>query len=94
MPTYDYRCAACGHTIEIFHSILDEGPEACERCLGPVQRVLHPTGVIFRGSGFYVTDSRSKPTTTEGPGGGGNGGGASVDGGGAAASSTGGPAKD
>ena len=59
VPTYDYRCRDCGHTIEIIHSILDDGPEACERCRGPLVRVLHPTGVIFRGSGFYVTDSRS-----------------------------------
>ena len=59
MPTYDYRCRDCGHTIEIIHSILEDGPEVCERCRGPMQRVLHATGVIFRGSGFYVTDSRS-----------------------------------
>lgn len=58
MPTYDYRCRDCGHTLEIMHSILDDGPETCERCRGPLQRVLHPTGIIFRGSGFYVTDSR------------------------------------
>ncbi|MGH2488769.1 MAG: FmdB family zinc ribbon protein [Candidatus Limnocylindria bacterium] len=59
MPTYDYRCRDCGHTIEIIHSILEDGPELCERCRGPMQRVLHPAGVIFRGGGFYVTDSRS-----------------------------------
>jgi putative FmdB family regulatory protein len=58
VPTYDYRCRDCGHTIEIFHSILDDGPDACERCRGPLVRVLHPAGVIFKGSGFYVTDSR------------------------------------
>lgn len=63
MPTYDYRCRECGHTIEIIHSILEDGPEVCERCRGPMQRVLHPTGVIFRGSGFYVTDSRSAHET-------------------------------
>lgn len=59
MPTYDYRCQACGHTVELVHSILEDGPTACEQCGGPVQRVVHATGVIFRGSGFYVTDSRS-----------------------------------
>ncbi|MGH2463575.1 MAG: FmdB family zinc ribbon protein [Candidatus Limnocylindria bacterium] len=62
MPTYDYRCRDCGHTIEIIHSILEDGPEVCERCRGPMERVLHPAGVIFRGSGFYVTDSRSSKT--------------------------------
>lgn len=67
MPTYDYRCRACGHTIEIMHSILEDGPDACERCRGPVERVLHPAGVIFKGSGFYTTDSRpsAKAGTSE-----------------------------
>lgn len=82
MPTYDYRCRDCGHTIEIVHSILEDGPEACERCRGPVERVLHPTGVIFRGSGFYVTDSRS------GSGSGGGSGGGSSDGDGGPGGST------
>jgi putative FmdB family regulatory protein len=72
VPTYDYRCRDCGHTIEIIHSILEDGPELCERCRGPMQRVLHPTGVIFRGSGFYITDSRSsKAKATAESGGGG-----------------------
>ena len=73
MPTYDYRCRDCGHTIEIIHSILEDGPEVCERCRGPMQRVLHPAGVIFRGSGFYVTDSRSAKTKATGESGGGEG---------------------
>ena len=59
VPTYDYRCRDCGHEIEIIHSILEDGPDACDRCRGPLVRVLHPAGVIFRGSGFYVTDSRA-----------------------------------
>lgn len=73
MPTYDYRCRDCGHTIEIIHSILEDGPELCERCRGPMQRVLHPTGVIFRGSGFYVTDSRSSKAKATGESAGGSG---------------------
>jgi putative FmdB family regulatory protein len=59
VPTYDYRCLECGHTVELVHSILEDGPAACEQCGGSVQRVVQRTGVIFRGSGFYVTDSRS-----------------------------------
>lgn len=73
VPTYDYRCRECGHTIEIMHSILEDGPDACERCRGPVDRVLHPAGVIFRGSGFYVTDSRRSSAPTEGTGDGSSG---------------------
>jgi putative FmdB family regulatory protein len=66
VPTYDYRCRDCGHTIEIVHSILEDGPETCERCRGPLMRVLHPAGVIFKGSGFYVTDSRKAPASSDG----------------------------
>ena len=63
MPTYDYRCRACGHTIETVHSILDDGPTTCERCGGELHRVVHPAGVIFKGSGFYATDSRKAPVS-------------------------------
>lgn len=59
MPTYDYQCRSCGHTIEVIHSMLEEGPTTCEVCGGELRRILHPAGIIFRGSGFYKTDSRS-----------------------------------
>jgi putative FmdB family regulatory protein len=90
VPTYDYRCRDCGHTIEIVHSILEDGPEACERCRGPVERVLHPTGVIFRGSGFYVTDSRAGTGSRSESSDGGSGSGGS----GSSAGTTGSGAKD
>lgn len=60
MPTYDYQCRSCGHTAEVIHSMLEDGPTTCERCGGALRRILYPTGIIFRGSGFYKTDSRSK----------------------------------
>lgn len=59
MPTYDYRCRDCGHTIEVIHPMSEEGPSACEVCGGPVRRVLFPAGIIFKGSGFYRNDSRA-----------------------------------
>ncbi|HEX6473791.1 MAG TPA: FmdB family zinc ribbon protein [Candidatus Limnocylindria bacterium] len=59
MPTYDYQCRQCGHTIEVIHSMRESGPERCERCGGELRRVLFPAGIIFKGSGFYKTDSRS-----------------------------------
>jgi hypothetical protein len=43
--------------------MLEEGPSVCERCGGQLRRVLYPTGIIFKGSGFYRTDSRSDGTT-------------------------------
>ena len=44
---------------EVIHSMLEEGPTVCERCGGELRRVLYPTGIIFKGSGFYRTDSRT-----------------------------------
>lgn len=58
MPTYDYQCRACGTVTEVIHSMLDDGPSTCEKCGGDLRRVLYPTGIIFKGSGFYRNDSR------------------------------------
>jgi putative FmdB family regulatory protein len=59
VPTYDYQCRSCGSVTEVIHSMLEAGPAVCERCGGELRRVLFPTGIIFKGSGFYRTDSRS-----------------------------------
>lgn len=72
VPTYDYQCRSCGSVTEVIHSMLEDGPSVCERCGGELRRVLYPTGIIFKGSGFYRTDSRKSgsasdtPTTTGG----------------------------
>jgi len=56
MPIYEYRCPE-GHLFELFHSMSDPPPAVCEVCgEGPVERVLHPVAVHFKGSGFYSTD--------------------------------------
>lgn len=59
MPAYDYQCRSCGVISEVVHSMLEDGPTKCERCGGQLRRLVHPTGIIFKGSGFYKTDSRS-----------------------------------
>lgn len=60
MPTYDYRCRKCGHVFELFHGIKDEKPRRCPRCKGPARRVISGgAGILFKGSGFYITDYRS-----------------------------------
>lgn len=59
MPTYDYQCRSCGAITEVIHSMLEDGPSVCERCGGELRRVLYPAGIIFKGPGFYSTDSRS-----------------------------------
>ena len=65
MPTYDYQCRKCGSVTEVIHSMLEEGPSVCERCGGELRRVLYPTGIIFKGSGFYRTDSRKSGSSSE-----------------------------
>ena len=65
MPTYGYRCADCDHTFEVFQRITDEPVAACEKCGGPVKRVVFPVGIVFKGSGFHVNDYR-KPEKPSG----------------------------
>ena len=66
MPTYDYRCRSCGNVTEVIHSMLEDGPTVCERCGGVLRRVLFPSGIIFKGSGFYRNDSRAASQGSEG----------------------------
>ena len=56
VPIYEYKCPK-GHVYEVFQKMTDDQPEVCEICgEGPVQRVLYPVAVHFKGSGFYTTD--------------------------------------
>ncbi len=78
MPTYDYQCSKCGDVFETFQRITDAPLEACPKCGGPVKRLIGPgAGFLFRGSGFYITDYRSKDykakAKAESGGGGGDG---------------------
>ena len=60
MPTYDYRCTKCKHRFELFHSITDDEPKRCPRCKALARRVpAGGAGLLFKGSGFYITDYRS-----------------------------------
>jgi putative FmdB family regulatory protein len=72
MPIYEYRCPN-GHTFEVFQRMSDPPASVCETCgAGPVEKVLFPVAVHFKGSGFYATDygrASRKPTTKEGDGG-------------------------
>lgn len=58
MPTYVYRGLACAHQFEQFQKMSDDPLTVCPECGGPVQRVIHPVGIVFKGSGWYITDSR------------------------------------
>jgi putative FmdB family regulatory protein len=90
VPKYDYQCRSCGTITEVVHSMLDDGPTACERCGGQLRRVFHPTGIIFKGGGFYKTDSRSSSSSSAG----GSTGSGSGDGGAPATSTTEKPKSD
>ena len=58
MPLYDYRCAACGKDTEVRHGFNDSHTDPCPHCGGAMSRVFNPAPIVFKGSGFYVTDSR------------------------------------
>lgn len=58
MPTYEYQCKTCGHQFEQFQRYSDPVLTECPRCSGSIRRVIFPAGVIFKGSGWYITDSR------------------------------------
>lgn len=58
MPTYVYACDTCGAQFEQFQSFKDEPVRVCPRCEASVRRVFQPVGIVFKGSGWYVTDSR------------------------------------
>lgn len=60
MPTYEYRCDKCGDSFEVIQSFTDKPLRRHAQCGGKVEKVFHPRGVVFKGSGFYVTDSRAK----------------------------------
>jgi len=68
MPTYDYACSACSHRFERFESIHDGGAKSCPKCGKKKARRMLGTGagLIFKGSGFYVTDYKKKSGTPEG----------------------------
>jgi len=66
MPTYEYQCKTCGHQFEQMQRFSDPPLTECPKCSGQIRRVIFPAGVIFKGSGWYITDSRKSSTTETG----------------------------
>jgi putative FmdB family regulatory protein len=60
MPTYEYACVECGQHIEVVQSMSDPPLAVCAACGGRLRKVFSPIGIVFKGSGFYRTDSRGK----------------------------------
>jgi putative FmdB family regulatory protein len=63
MPTYQYRCTECGEDLEAVQKFSDAALTECPRCGGPLRKLFNAVGVVFKGSGFYRTDSRSGTST-------------------------------
>jgi putative FmdB family regulatory protein len=63
MPTYEYACKKCGDNFEIFQSFSDKPLKKHKSCGGDLQKVFHARGIVFKGGGFYATDSRPASST-------------------------------
>jgi putative FmdB family regulatory protein len=63
VPTYQYACTACDERLEVVQKFTDDALTVCDECGGQLRKVYSPVGIVFKGSGFYRTDSRngSKP---------------------------------
>lgn len=66
MPTYSYACTACEHRFDTKQSFTDPSLTDCPECTGRLRKLFAPVGVVFKGSGFYRTDSRSTPPSESG----------------------------
>ena len=72
MPTYAYACTSCDHRFEAVQSFSDDSLTSCPQCEGRLRKVFSAVGVVFKGSGFYRTDSRSSGSSATLPAGGGS----------------------
>ncbi len=63
MPTYEYLCKNCGETIEVFQSFSDKPLKKHKECGGDLQKVFHARGIVFKGGGFYATDSKTSTSS-------------------------------
>ncbi|MBP0451414.1 FmdB family transcriptional regulator [Kitasatospora sp. RG8] len=68
MPTYQYQCTECGNGLEAVQKFTDEALTTCPECQGRLRKVFSAVGVVFKGSGFYRTDSRSSSSSSVGAG--------------------------
>ena len=65
MPTYTYQCTQCGDKFDIVQKFTDDALSTCEKCDGKLRKLFNSVGIVFKGSGFYRTDSRSGSTASE-----------------------------
>ncbi|ADG89884.1 hypothetical protein TBS_32390 [Thermobispora bispora] len=65
MPTYQYVCTACGERLEAVQKFTDDPLSECPSCKGKLRKVFSAVGIVFKGSGFYRTDSRASSSSTD-----------------------------
>lgn len=65
MPTYSYACTACDNKFDVVQSFSDNSLTECPQCSGKLRKLFNSVGIVFKGSGFYRTDSRSGSTASE-----------------------------
>ena len=59
LPTYGYQCTECKYEFSVFQNMKDDPIAVCPQCTGKVKRLLYPVGIVFKGSGWYINDSRA-----------------------------------
>ncbi len=64
MPTYQYTCTDCGDQLEAVQKFTDDALTVCDACGGRLRKIFSPVGIVFKGSGFYRTDSRNGSSAT------------------------------
>ena len=67
MPTYQYQCTECGEALEVVQKFTDDALTVCPACEGKLRKVYSAVGIVFKGSGFYRTDSRGSSSSSTGP---------------------------
>lgn len=65
MPIYEYQCTQCGNIVEVWQKFSDPPNEKCEKCGGPLKKIISQNTFHLKGSGWYVTDYASKSTTSQ-----------------------------
>ncbi len=64
MPIYSYKCDKCGARFDRMQRFTDKPLTRCPECQGPVKRLIQPAGIVFKGSGWYITDSKKSSSAT------------------------------
>lgn len=68
MPTYEYECTSCGHRFDVVQKFSDAALTTCDECEGALRKLISAPGIVFKGGGFYKTDSRGTSSSSDSSG--------------------------